>query len=499
MPKGGNYNRAVMPTPEDQLFLHLAVKYRWLDDSVARGVVRRLEEIASQGLALSAEVLCLEQGLLKPPRIKVLHDEVQDALASAGAADAPPVETEPAPAAPAAEPHATGPVPRPPGNPAEPIPGYRIVGKLGVGGMATVFRAESTADRRPVALKILLPTQAKNPVFRDRFIREAQLLTQYDHPNLVKGYQSGQHNGLYFLAMELIDGLSVQEILERMQQELERQQGIQAPIFPGAEQPVERPAETPAAERAAFEEDLALEITLQAARALAYLQQQGIVHRDVKPGNIMISREGAVKLLDLGFAQPIAGGSAAAGEADVTCGTPEYMSPEQARGQHGVDIRSDIYALGASLYHMVLGEVPFKGTDSLDVMAKQVLAELYSPRVKERLSRHMHYFIEKMMAKEREIRYQSPKEMVQDIEAQIDGFRSLQFKRGGAQPAPVKRLQALVAPFLPPPPKPSTGSSSGRIPRVSTGLTGVFTRPATRPGTRPGAPPPGTTRFRRLT
>jgi serine/threonine-protein kinase len=452
-----------MPTPEDQLFLHFAVKYRWLDESVARGISRRLEDLERQGAASTAETLCAEQGLLKPNRQKVLHDEVHEAMVAAGAAtEAPPGAAAPAPA-PAA------PAPAAPARPAssspdEPIPGYRIVGKLGTGGMATVFRAVAVAAGQPVALKILLPTQAKIALSRDRFVREAQLLTLFDHPNIVKGHQSGLHNGLYFLAMELIDGLSVQDTLDKLRQ---------------------RADATGNASGSVFEEDLALEIILQSARALAYLQEHGVVHRDVKPGNIMLTRDGAVKLLDLGFAQPIAGGLAAQGEADVTCGTPEYMSPEQARGQHDVDIRSDIYALGATLYHMVLGEVPFKGTDSLDVMAKQVLAELYSPRVKERLSRHMHYFIEKMMAKEKDVRYQSPKELVEDIGAQIVGFRSLQFKRTGPPPDPVARLQALVAPFLPPLPRPG-GSTTQRIPRPSTGTTGVFTRPGTRPGTQPG-------------
>jgi serine/threonine protein kinase len=450
-----------MPTPEDQLFLHFAVKYRWLDESVARGISRRLEDLERQGTASTAGTVCAEQGLLKPNRLKVLNDEVHEAMAAAGAATG--AAPEPAPAAPpAARPAST--------SPDEPIPGFRVVGKLGTGGMATVFRAVAVESGQPVALKILLPNQAKIPLSRDRFVREAQLLTLFDHPNLVKGYKSGLHNGLYYLAMELIDGLSVQETLDKLRARAEA---------------------TGNASGAVFEEDLALEVILQSARALAYLQERGIVHRDVKPGNIMLTRDGAVKLLDLGFAQPIAGGMAALGEADVTCGTPEYMSPEQARGQHDVDIRSDIYALGASLYHLVLGEVPFKGTDSLDVMAKQVLAELYSPRVKERLSRHMHYFIEKMMAKEKDVRYQSPKELVEDIGAQIVGFRSLQFKRTGPPPDPVGRLHSLVAPFLPPP-RPS-GSTTQRIPRQSTGMTGTYPRPSTgttgvypRPGTRPG-------------
>jgi serine/threonine-protein kinase len=182
-----------------------------------------------------------------------------------------------------------------------------------------------------------------------------------------------------------------------------------------------------------------------------------------------------VKLLDLGIAKLLGESESNLTKTGMVFGTPEYMSPEQARGQRDVDTRSDIYALGASLYHMVLGDVPFKGTDTIDVMAKQVLAELYSPRVKERLSRHMHYFIEKMMAKEKDIRYQSPREMVDDIGVQIEGFRSMQFKQGGPPPKPEERLRALVAPFLPPD---RVGTSSTRIPRPSTGTTGVYPRPA---------------------
>lgn len=474
------------------MFLHLAVKYKWLDDSTARRVMSQLEDLELDGLDSTAEALVEGQDLLSPTRIQVLRQEVRETVREAEGRPAKtaspprpaPAPPSPRPAAPAAVRGAAGgragetAAPAPTGKaPAEPIPGYRVVGKIGVGGMAAVFRAEAVDDGRPLALKILLPHQAKNPISRDRFVREAELLTRFDHPNIVKGHRSGVHNGLYFVVMELIDGLSVQEILDRLQ-----------------EVPTARQSRTPAAmgEGAAegpvgMAEDQALEIILQAARALAYMEEQGAVHRDVKPGNLMITRQGGVKLCDLGFAQPIAGGLAAFGEADVTCGTPQYMSPEQASGRRDVDIRSDIYALGATLYHMVLGDVPFKGADSLDVMAKQVLTELYTPGVKQRLSRHMHYFIEKMMAKEKDIRYQSPQEMAEDIGAQITGLRSLQFKHGGRTPSGEERLQALVEPLLPAPPPPPPAAPPKP---VRSGLTALFRRaPGKEASTR---------RFRRL-
>lgn len=288
--------------------------------------------------------------------------------------------------------------PAKPAQPQDPIPGYKIIGKIGVGGMATVFKAlDSRNANRVVALKILFPHHAKNEVFLQRFIREAKLLIQFNHVNIVRGYDWGVANTLYYLAMEYIEGKSVQNMID---------------------------------EQGSLEEELALDIILQIARALAYIQEQGIVHRDVKPDNVLMTADGVVKLCDLGFAKPLGGppGVGAAATEDVTCGTPQYMSPEQAQGEVALDIRSDIYALGATLYHMVLGTLPFKGTDNMEIMAKQVLESLDSAEVKSRkISKHMHYFIERMMSKDKNFRYQSPQELVEDIETQMEGWRTLHF------------------------------------------------------------------------
>ncbi|MHC5081858.1 MAG: serine/threonine protein kinase, partial [Planctomycetota bacterium] len=274
----------------------------------------------------------------------------------------------------------------------QPIKGYQLERLLGKGGVARVFLAERGKDKERVALKIQHPLQNLNQVFVERFLNEARLLKKFDCPFIVKGLDYGESGGLYYLAMELLEGESVQDMLDR--------EGI-------------------------FHEDKALYIIVQIAKALEYCQNQGILHRDIKPDNIMVTAQQEIKLCDLGFAKPI---EAVEGEEDTTCGTPQYIAPKQARGFSDVDIRADIYSLGASLYHMAVGEVPFSGDDSMEVMAKQILEDLSSPRMKSKnVSMHMHYFIEKMMAKERDIRYQSARELIEDIESQIKGKKTLVF------------------------------------------------------------------------
>lgn len=326
------------------------------------------------------------------------------------------------------------------------IPGYKIIRKIGVGGMAAVFKAIDVKTGRPAALKILLPQTAKNSVALKRFKRESELLTKFQHENIVKGYSYGKVASIYFLAMEYIEGESVQEMIDKQK------------ILP---------------------EELALNIILQITRALDYIEKQGIIHRDIKPGNLLVMRlpdrragssnrrsvspdrraglhrrgslvrkigagrsklpdhspkepvqaepvgRRVVKLCDLGFAQSI---TLAKGELETTDGTPQYMSPEQVQGKLDLDIRSDIYSLGATLYHMVTGKVPFAGTDNLEVMAKQVLETLKSAEIKNRsISPLTLYFIEKMMAKEKNVRYQSPAEVIEDIQNQLEGFKSLEY------------------------------------------------------------------------
>ena len=234
-------------------------------------------------------------------------------------------------------------------------------------------------------------------------------LVSLDHANLVKGYAHGRHGPLVYLAMEFLDGETALETLER---------------------------------DGGFTETRAVEIVLQTAEVLAYLQGRGFVHCDIKPGNIMLLKNGRSKLLDLGFAKPVGKGAAGA-ESETTSGTVQYMSPEQARGQADLDARADIYSLGATLYHMVMGQVPFSGGDSLEVMAKQVMEALNSTEIKNRrFSKHLHYFIERMMTKDKALRYQTPGELIEDIKSQMEGFSSLEFKPD-ERPSATRILQGL--------------------------------------------------------
>lgn len=306
----------------------------------------------------------------------------------------------------------------------ESLPGYQVLGKLGAGGMGIVFKALEIKTSRTVAIKMIFPKTVANPNFFQSFQREAQLLIKFNHPNIIRGYYvtppEGM-NGLHYLVMEYVEGDSVQKLIDQAQATAGKVTGIN--------------------------DELALLIIMQAANALDYLQKNNILHRDIKPDNLLLDKKkGVVKLCDLGFAQDISQSrhpldapvqphvagvpSGSAGQASApstTSGTIAYMSPEQARGQ-SADIRSDIYSLGATLYHLITGKTPFSGTDDMEVMAKQVLANLQSDEIKNKgISPLVLYFIEKMMAKEKEIRYQNPQEVIADIKSQTEGFKSLEF------------------------------------------------------------------------
>jgi serine/threonine-protein kinase len=265
----------------------------------------------------------------------------------------------------------------------QPIPDYRFERKIAEGGMAEVYLATYLPIKEQVALKIMKPELARQEKYRLRFHRESKLLMKLEQQNIVKGYEIRRSEGYIFCAMEHVDGATVEERIEQS---------------------------------GPFDERLALYVTREVARALSYLVSRGVVHRDLKPGNILLTESGGVKIIDLGLAK-LSRGMTKDSAAGLTVGTVEYLSPEQARGLPDVDIRSDIYSLGVSLFHMVVGKVPFKGEDQMEVIAKQVLQTLRSPELQSRhISAHTHYFIQKMMAKDRKDRFQHPDEIMADIE-----------------------------------------------------------------------------------
>ncbi|MCC6740449.1 MAG: serine/threonine protein kinase [Planctomycetia bacterium] len=324
---------------------------------------------------------------------------------------------------------------------ADPVPGFKITGKLGTGGMAIVYRATDTMQGDEVALKVMKPAHMANPRFVAQFHRESELLEKYDHPNIVKGYQHGKVNGLEYCAMEMVDGPSMREIVEK-----------EGPLT----------------------EEQALKYTIQVAEAVEYTHKQGIVHRDIKPENILLDPQDNVKLIDLGFAKPIGSQEEPEG---TTSGTPQYMSPEQAQGQASIDVRSDLYSLGATLYHMVLGDVPFKGGDNMEVMAAQVLNDLQASETKSgKISKMMHYFLERSMAKDKEIRYQTPREMIDDMRSQWEGMKSMEFNPENVSKPMIDPRREQTKPVTKPPQSKGTSSISDRL-RRNNPPSGRFFRP----------------------
>jgi serine/threonine-protein kinase len=284
------------------------------------------------------------------------------------------------------------------------LPGLELVARIGVGGMSHVYRAVDTNSRTPVAVKILLPRLARDPVARQRFEAESDLLCKLQHDNLVRGFYHYSADGVPYLVMELVEGPTALEVLDR---------------------------EGP------FNEHDALAIILQAARALEYLHQQGLVHRDVKPGNLLVTKGGAIKLCDLGFA-------VAAGQDASASGTVQYLAPEQAVGERTLDTRADIYALGVTLFQLTMGKLPFDGSTDEEQLSRRVFDELRAKELKGMgVSQHLHYFIQKMMARERDVRYQTPAALIADIEESLEGRSSLERRTFGSRAASAKVASRL--------------------------------------------------------
>jgi serine/threonine-protein kinase len=270
------------------------------------------------------------------------------------------------------------------------IPGFLILERIGRGCMGVVYKARQTSVDRIVAVKILLPSLAKNPSYVQRFVREAKMAAALSHPNLVSVIDAGAANGLYYFVMEYVDGKTVGERLHDIGR---------------------------------YDEKEALRIALDVAEALQHAHEQGLIHRDVKPDNIMIHRDRA-KLADLGLARPTTDERWALAEAGLAVGTPFYISPEQARGEVQIDIRTDLYSLGATLYHLVTGRPPFQGETSAEVTRQHADFNITAPppdHLNDNISSGFGVVVETLLAKDRKLRYQQPRDLIHDLKNLIAG------------------------------------------------------------------------------
>src|SRR5271169_6705538 len=248
---------------------------------------------------------------------------------------------------------------------------YELNHLIARGGMAEVYRAHDRLLDRPVALKVLFPELSVDRSFVERFRREAQAAANLSHPNIVPVFDWGEDGGTYFIVMEFVDGRPLSSILRTA-----------GPLHP----------------------DRAAEITADVAGALSYAHRHGVVHRDVKPGNVLITEEGIIKVTDFGIARAV-NTEESLTQTGAVMGTATYFSPEQAEGK-GVDARSDIYSLGVVLYEMAVGRPPFTGDSPVAVASKHVRDAPVLPRAANAaVPAALEAVIMKAMAKDPDDRY----------------------------------------------------------------------------------------------
>jgi serine/threonine-protein kinase len=286
---------------------------------------------------------------------------------------------------------------------------YEVGRLLGAGGMAEVFEGQDRLLVRRVAIKVPLAQYAHDPEFAHRFRREAQTAASLSHPGVVAVYDTGFENGTHFIVMEYVDGRTLKDVIRD-----------EAPLYP----------------------DRAAEVCADVCAALAAAHARGLVHRDVKPANIMLMPDGRVKLMDLGIARAAAGETVT--QTAAMLGTAQYLSPEQAQGQT-VDYRSDLYSLGCCLYELLTGTVPFRGATPVAIAYRHVREDPVAPRLlNPDIPPSLEAVCLKAMAKLPDNRYQTAAEFRADLERVRAG------QRVEAGPAPGAATAAMATTMLPP-------------------------------------------------
>jgi serine/threonine-protein kinase len=291
---------------------------------------------------------------------------------------------------------------------------YEVIRRVGLGGMGSVFEARHVRLKQRIALKVLFPRLASDPEIAGRFLEEARALARLSHPHLVHAIDAGRDGEYYYLAMELIEGENLLQVLAR-----------NGPMEPAA----------------------ALEVVGAVAGALAALEEKGLIHRDVKPANILLGPKKTVKLADLGLFKRAHGPDG--GRDGLLCGTPHYISPEQVLRREDLDARSDIYSLGVTWYHMVAGRPPFVGRNTTEILMAHLEKEPVPPsRLRARVSPGTEKAILHWLAKDREDRPPSARaalEEVNRLSASLERGRVMKAIRRAVSRAGALRSRRLLA------------------------------------------------------
>jgi len=295
---------------------------------------------------------------------------------------------------------------------------FRLERKLGQGGMAEVFLARQISLDRPVALKLLSKEMAKKPGFVERFIREARSMAKLDHPNAVKAYAVDCAQDRHFVAIEFVDGQSMQTWMDKL-----------GKLSIGD----------------------AIHIALRCADALRAAHGMNIIHRDIKPDNILVTKRGITKVSDFGLAKVVDDEDHSMTQIGTTLGTPSYMAPEQARDAKTVDNRSDIYSLGITLYYFVTGKLPFVGESIVKLLqakdsGKYASARKLNPEVSDKFD----LIIGKMIEKEEKYRYATCDELIKDLKGLNRENPALSFIEGAeASTVTQTAAPAAIQPAIP--------------------------------------------------
>ncbi len=264
---------------------------------------------------------------------------------------------------------------------------YKLLERVGVGGMGQVFLCEHMFMKRRVAIKVLPPAKAEQPAALGRFYREARAAGVLEHPHIVRTHDIDQDGNLHFIVMEYVDGANLMDVVKKF-----------GPLDLGR----------------------AVHYIRQAAVGLDYAFRSGIIHRDIKPGNILIDRSGTAKILDMGLARFYRDQTdqlTVKYDDKIVLGTADYVAPEQVANSHSVDVRADIYALGASLYFLLAGHPPFpSGTVSQKLLWHRTKDPTPLHQVRPEVPEELSAVVAKMMAKDPNARYQTPAEVAAVLE-----------------------------------------------------------------------------------